>query len=113
MEKIVNIGGNEILMKATANTPKRYRETFGKDLLIELQKLYGQVDKKTGAFIGEVDFSLVENLAFTMARQADDSLDDQEEWLDQFELVDLYNAMPEILSVWSESTTTLSQPKKK
>ena len=64
MEKTITIGNREITMKATANTPKRYRNEFNKDLLIELQNLFNHLDKKTGEFVGQVDLSLVENLAY-------------------------------------------------
>lgn len=113
MEKTITIGNREITMKATANTPKRYRNEFNKDLLIELQNLFNHLDKKTGEFVGQVDLSLVENLAYIMAKQADPEIGTQDDFLDQFEVADIYNAMPQILGVWSTSTETLSTAKKK
>lgn len=112
MEKTIQIGGKDVLMKATANTPKRYRNEYNEDLLIKLQHLYNHLDRKTGEFVGEVDLAVVENLAYIMAKQADPEIGSQEEWLDGFEMVDIYNAMPQILSVWGNSTETLSTPKK-
>ena len=111
MEKTINIGNREIKLKATANTPKRYRNTFNEDLLIKLQDLFNHMDKN-GAFVGNADLSVVENLAYIMAKQADDTIGTQEEWLDNFEATDIYNAMPEIMGVWGASTSTLSTAKK-
>ena len=112
MEKTIKIGEKEILMKATGNTPKRYRNEFNEDLLIKLQNLYNHLNHKTGEFQGEVDLSVVENLAYIMAKQADPEIGSIEEWLDEFEVADIYNAMPQILGVWGSSTETLSRPKK-
>ena len=113
MEKTIKIGEYDIVMKATANTPKRYRNEFNKDLLLELQKLFSHLDFDTGEFKGEVDLSLVENLAYIMAKQADPEIGTQDDFLDRFEVADIYNAMPDILGVWSVSSETLSNSKKK
>lgn len=113
MEKTILIGTIEVPMKATANTPKRYRNYFNKDLIIEMQRLYNHLNIKTGAFEGDADLSVIENLAYVMARQANEEIGEQEEWLDQFGTVDIYNAMADIVNVWTASTETLSKPKKK
>lgn len=112
MEKTIKIGNKEVKMKATASTPKRYRNMFNRDLLVELQKIASHIDVNTGAFIGEVDFDVVENLAYIMAKQADDGIAEIEDWLDMFEPTDVYNAIPQILSVWNNSQETLSTPKR-
>lgn len=110
MEKIVKIGNQEVALKATANTPKRYRDTFNKDLIVELQKLYAHVDQETGTFIGEVNLEVVENLAYIMAKQANNKIKSIDDWLDDFEATDIYNSLPAILGVWASSTETLSTP---
>lgn len=113
MEKIITIGNKEIGMKATANTPKRYRNAFNKDLITDMQKLYLHLDTKTGAFKGEANFEVIENLAYIMAKQYDDSIGTQEEWMDNFGITDIYFAMSQILSLWGESQQTLSTPSQK
>lgn len=113
MEKIIKIGNKEVGMKATANTPKRYRNTFNKDLITQMQKLYLHLDTKTGEFKGDANFEVVENLAYIMAKQYDDSIGTQEEWMDEFGITDFYFAMPQVLGLWGESQTTLSTPSKK
>lgn len=113
MEKTIKIGQLEITMKATANTPKRYRNTFNRDLITEMQKLYMHLDTKSGQLKGDVDFSVIENLAYIMAKQYDDTIGTQEEWLDNFGIADIYFAMPQILALWGESQQTLSTPSPK
>ena len=112
MEKIITIGNKEVGMKATANTPKRYRNAFNKDLIREMQKLFNHLNSKTGELNGDVDFEVVENLAYIMAKQYDDSIGSQDEWMDEFGLADLYYAMSDILGLWGESQKTMSTPSK-
>lgn len=112
MEKIIKIGGRDVPMKATANTPKRYRNEFNKDLLVDITALYAGIGKN-GEIAKTTDMAVIENLAYIMAKQADDSIGTMEEWLDEFGTFDLYNAMPEIIKVWGDSTVTTSTAKKK
>ena len=36
-----------------------------------------------------------------------------EEWLEQFEIFDIYQVLPEILELWNLNTLTTAAPKKK
>lgn len=112
MEEIVKIGEREIGMKVNGNTPRLYREIFGRDLMVDFSSLIKHVDKKSGALIGDFDFSTVENLAFTMAKQYDPSLVSISEWLEQFGIDDLYLSMAQIVGLWEKSKRTTSEPKK-
>lgn len=112
MEKTIKIGSLEVPMKATANTPKQYRATFNRDLLVEMTKFYNALGK-SGEVGKNADISVIENLGYIMARQADPSIGSQEEWLDNFGVFDIYNAMSEIVQLWGDSTTTTSEAKKK
>ena len=112
MEKTIMIGEHKVPMKATGNTPKRYRNEFNEDLLMKLNNLYQQTDKTTGAINDGADLSVIENLAYIMAKQADPTIGSQDDWLDQFNPLDIYLSMKEIMNVWTESTQTLSQTKK-
>lgn len=104
MEKKVKIGEIVVSFKANASTPLRYRTLFKTDLLKDMERL--QKDNS--------DTTPVLQLAFVMAKQADASIDlDIYDWLDQFEMIPFYQAMPEILSLWSDSNTTLETSKKK
>lgn len=111
MEKTVNIGNKEIPMKVNANTPRMYREEFGKDMIVDLQKFMNHIDK-TGAIKGDFDFSVIENMAFVMQKQAG-GCKTIEEFLDQFEIDDVYTAMADIIGLWNLSKRTTSEAKKK
>lgn len=112
MEKTITIGNVEVTMRATGNTPKRYRETFNKDLLVEYQKLLRHIDDE-GNFDDNADLGVVERLAYIMAKQYDENIGTLEEWLDQFGVMDIFNSLNQIVTVWTKNTETLSDSKKK
>ena len=99
-------------MKATGNTPKRYRDTFNKDLLVEYQNLLKKIDPE-GNFQEGADLGVVERLAYVMAKQYDNNIGTLEEWLDEFGVMDIFNSLADIFSVWNASSETLSDSKKK
>ena len=111
MEKIIHIDGKDVKFKATASTIRQYRARFGRDLLQDFQKL--QAD--TGAELLSVDtLTIFENLAYTMAKQADPDIPDTaDEWLDGFDMFSIYVVLPQIVELWQLSNLPVSTPKKK
>ena len=111
MEKLIKIGDREVGFKATASTIRRYRERFNRDLFADFTSIAPNFEK------GEVsanDLECFENIAYIMAWQYDSSIpSDPDEWLDQFEMFDIYIVLPEIIELWGLNTQTLEQPKKK
>lgn len=113
MEEKITIGNKEVYMRVNANTPRKYRETFSRDLMKDLSNLLAHVDKKSGALIGDFDFSTIENLGYIMAKQYDNTIGNIDDWLEQFEGIDdVYLAMAQIVGLWEKSKTTTSEPKK-
>lgn len=111
MEKIVNINGKEVGFKATASTTKRYREKFQRDLFKDIANLIPRANENDLAI---EDLECFMNIAYIMAWQYDSSIpSDPDEWLDQFEMFDIYIVLPEIIELWGLNTQTLEQPKKK
>lgn len=126
MEKILNIDGKEVKMRASALIPRMYRFKFGRDIIRDmnsLRKAYKKIldlpkdateEEKEDAQLSVVDLTIFENVAFVMAKHADPSIPDTpDEWLDGFEMFSIYEVLPEILNLWSLSNATTSAPKKK
>lgn len=126
MEKILNIDGKKVKMRASALIPRMYRFKFGRDIIRDmnsLRKAYKKVmdlpedateEEKEDAQFSVVDLTIFENVAFVMAKHADPSIPDTpDEWLDGFEMFSIYEVLPEILKLWSLSSATTSVPKKK
>lgn len=109
MEKTVRIDGKEIAMKCTGNTPRAYRNEFNQDLFVDLDTMNKAYQKK-----GEhADFSCVERLAYTMAKQANPDIGSIDAFLDQFDSpMAIMMAMPEVLGLWNESQAPTVEQKK-
>lgn len=115
IKKTIMIGEIGVLMQADASIPRLYRLKFGGDIIAEMAKFktFKTDDGKTNVEI--TDMAVFENLAYIMAKQADmqNVPEDINEWLSQFELFDIYNALPDMLDLWALNSVTTSDSKKK
>lgn len=108
MERKIEIEGREIALKVTGNTPRTYRINFGRDVFKDLDEL-NTAYKTEG--LG-ADFSCLEMLFYTMAKQADKSIGTMDEFLDTFDSpLSIIMNVGAILEVWNESLGTLSTAK--
>lgn len=126
MEKIINIGGKDVKMRASALVPRMYRFKFGRDILRDMTSLKKAFKKrnelpedatdeqKEEAALSEIELTIFENVAYIMAKHADPTIpDDPDEWLDGFEMFSIYEVFPQILEMWELNNATTSKPKKK
>lgn len=117
MEKTINIDGKEVRLRATAAVPRLYRIKFGRDIMSDIARLSRAYDKATteDEQMDVTDLTFFESVAYIMAKHADkDAVPDTvEDWLDQFETFDIYQILPEIVSLWNLNTLTTAKPKKK
>ena len=127
MEKTILVDNKPVRMRASALVPRLYRFQFGRDLikdLNQLQKAYTNAikaaesaqteEEKQDAQLSAMDLTIFENLAYIMARHADNTLPNTpEEWLEGFSMFSIYEVLPEILALWEDSSATTSVDKKK
>lgn len=112
MEKTIRVDDKDVKFKATAATIRKYREAFGRDLLMDFQKL--QDESSSGETLTVDALNIFENLAYTMAKQADPEIPDTaDEWLDEFDMFSIYVVLPQIVELWQLSTVPTAQSKKK
>lgn len=113
MEKRINIGGKEILFKSTGATAIRYRALFNEDLIDVMFSINRAAAK--GEEISSKDIEALQKAAYVMAKQGGDPANSYEEWLDQFEMFELIDKLPEIIELWGLNmiTTTNARTKKK
>lgn len=112
MEKIVDVSGQKVAFKATASTARRYRQQFNRDLLVDMQDLSKSVNN--GGTLSASALETFENIAFTMAKQADPDITcTPDEWLDRFDMFSIYEVLPQIIQLWGVSMETLETSKKK
>ena len=117
MEKTITIDDKLVKFKATANTPRMYRQQFQADLFVDIQRLNDAWQKARANKEPLPGDALVmfENIAFTMAKQADPEAvpDTADEWLDQFEIFSIWQILPEIIELWGINNLSINESKKK
>ena len=125
--KKINIDGKPVSFGASARTPRLYRERYGRDVMYDMASLYNSYKKVLAAHTVErfsdldlqaqlsvIDLRMFETLAYIMAKQAVPSIpDNEDEWLDQFNAFDIYEVLPELLSLWELNKKGMSVAKKK
>lgn len=115
MIRKIEIDGQEVAFKASAAIPRIYRIRFGRDIYADLAKLEKAINKNEESASGLDVFSLelFENIAYIMAKHADNSIPDTpEDWLDQFSTFSIYQILPQIIELWGLNNQTLIQSKK-
>ena len=114
MEKVLTIGDKQIKMKSTAGTMMRYRNNFNRDFIKDLVSLQTKLNKKieTGTEFEAFDLDLFEKIAWCMAKTADNSIPDIENWLDEFETFDIMQVLPEIMGLLIANMEQINDKKK-
>lgn len=135
MVKVIEIDGKKLTFKSSAAIPRIYRLKFKRDIFVDLNKIKKAVDaqrklaKEKAEDSGNEDaveneevlesslppetLDMFENIAFLMNRHGDPSQPNNiDDWLDQFEMFDIYKVLPEILDLWGEENLTSSSLKK-
>ena len=117
MTKDIIIDGVTIPMKSTGATPAFYRRLFSQDIfkdMLAMEKGLGK-DQNGNTFIKDfekIDFATIERLAYTMAYQADHSIPEYLDWLDQFETsMAVVMAMDQFLPLYMAGLETTSASK--
>lgn len=120
IERSINIGGQQLRMRASALIPRLYRAKFGRDMVTDMRKLQGSLrdvldDDTGGKQLDIVDLTIFENVAWLMAKHADPEIpSDPDEWLDGLPgVLSIYEVLPDIMELWSQNNITTSVPRKK
>lgn len=141
MDKIITVGGKEVGFRATALTPRLYRNKLGRDIVRDMAQLQSRLSKAIKARnlkkpkedaadwqkkeyedaikeaqMSVMDLEIFENVSWIMARQYDPDTvpDTPEAWLDSFDVpMSIYRVYPQIMKLWQLNQDTTSIPKKK
>ena len=118
LTKKLSIGGRDVAFASSAAIPRVYRIKFKRDIFLDLQRLYDDIEERKGedgaSTIPLEDLGLFENVAYVMAYHADpkNTPEDIDAWLDQFEMFSIYEVLPELLELWGDNMLTTSTAKK-
>ena len=119
MTDIINIGGKDYGMRASALVPRLYRAATGRDAIIDMAKLQEKlkaINKGDAESFAQLDLEIFENVAWAMCRAADKehTPDNVDDWLDSIEGVfSIYEALPKLLEGWKKGEETTAIPVKK
>lgn len=127
MEKIINIDGKEIKFKATAGLPIRYRNAFGTEYLGDLQKAgltaknlqeIAVKSNKDGTDsltveeinnLSNIDISVFYQIAWAMAKTADNTIPPLLDWLDSFDNFPIAVIIGELAELMNANNKTLTK----
>lgn len=115
LSKTITIDGKEVEFKASASTPRMYRIKFRRDIMQDMSKLKSAYVKnqQEGSEFEIMDLEIFENVAYIMARQADNSIPSEiTDWLDQFNMFSIYVVLPEIIDLWRLNEESMIDSKK-
>ena len=114
MEKVIKIGEQDVKVKSSAAIPHIYRRRFGRDIFVDMGQIMKKFNPDKPSEITVDSLEIFENLAYCFARHAapEEVPDDIEVWLEQFEIFDIYNALPEIFDMWIKDNHTTGRLKK-
>lgn len=124
MRKDITISGIVCHFKSSAAVPRMYRMLFRRDLFKDMSMLEEELEednrkeeiKKKEAEANGIEYikssslpisslEIFENIAYVMHKHGDKSQpNDIEEWIEQFEVFDIYFVFPEILEMWKIET---------
>ena len=105
----------KVAFRSSATIPRLYRAKFKRDIFKDLSKLEKSYKGKTedGEEFQIEDLEIFENVAYIMAYHADNSIPPTiEEWLDQFDMLSIYEVLPQILELWGQNMMVEVQAKK-
>ena len=124
MDKTINIDGRDIKFRATARTPRLYRMLTNRDMIKDmniLARAFGEAKKGKETDEGVMSrlntqhLMIFEDSAYVMARHANPDIPEQtaDEWLDTFNMFDIYEVFPQLMELWNLNTETTAESKKK
>ena len=114
----IQVGRTTVPMRASALIPRLYRVKFGRDMIRDmtrLQKNMNEAKDDPEVNLDAADLTIFENIAWMMARHADPSVPSEpDEWLDSLDgVLSIYEALPQIIALWSDNIKTTSSLRKK
>lgn len=108
MEKTIKIDGQSIRFKSTGATPLRYKNQFGSDFFADLMNMLpaASLAEEGGGTelsiedIQGIDFEVLYNIVWVLAKTADSDIPEPIVWLDEFgefPIIDIFSEVQDLL----------------
>jgi len=95
MEKTVNIGGQDVVLKSTGSLPLRYKAQFKTDFFSDMARMEKVFSQKEIDF-EKMDLEIMYRVVWCMAKTANPDIPPMIEWIDTFDNFPLFNLVEEI-----------------
>ena len=108
------IGDESVPFKVSGAIGRLYRLYFRRDFLADYMRLKKTMISDDNEVIGEnIDMETFENLAWAMAKHADPSIPEINDWLSQFEYNEFTQALKEIFMLLADGMRSTVESKNK
>lgn len=108
MKRTLVISGKEVEFKTSGGFPKFYRMFLHREIFADLKALEKE------SWLEDGGMEVLEYVAYGMAKFANPKMDmSLDDWLDQFAMFGLTEALPDITDMWLEEMDSKSDAKKK
>lgn len=114
MEKTINIDGRQVAFKSSGALPKRYKMQFGRDYfadMLAMKSMSEGIAEEQNELHG-VNFDIFYDIAWTLAKTADNTIPDPVTWLDGFDVFPIAEILPEIQDLITASISSNNAKKK-
>lgn len=112
IKKTINIDGSEVVFGASAGLPRLYRRLYGREIYSDLKALAAALGTDDDGLAGGA-MGIIEDLAYAMHKHGDAEAETEDEWLAKYDVLAIYQALPEILDLWARNNMGTAVPKKK
>jgi len=117
LEKVLVIDGKQVKFKSTAAFAKRYKAQFQRNIFADFYKMGNAVSNgengEEAIDFERLDIDLFYDIAWVLAKTADDSIPPVDEWLDTFEEFPIEEILPKLMDMVTKSIASTVASKKK
>ena len=110
IRKTIEIDGKPVEFRASALTPYQYKAMFGRDFLLDIQKVTKEMEgqDENASMISAEALRVFADAAYVMYLSAhpDEKFASADDWLDQFSMFSIYQIMPELSDLWGMNVQT-------
>jgi len=108
MEKTIVIDDKQVTFKSSGAVPKRYKMQFQRDFFADLLAMEGVIKSEEPKVeeIRKIDFEVFYDIAWTLAKTADNGIKDPLAWLDEFEYFPIVEILPQIQDMLAASISS-------
>lgn len=119
MEKTLIIDNKSVRFKSTGATPLRYKAQFHRDFLQDIIRIDRSINnkkkvkgnKQTLKDVDSINFEIIYNIVWVLAKTADPQIESPLTWYDKFEVFDIVDVFLELQDVISQSISGNSKKK--